>query len=192
MEKRTFNKGDFVKYCVNNNGTKVTFGIFEGIDLEPSYQYTKKYSLLLYYDSRKYCNQSTNGNDWGYKPSLEVSLNGKPCEKSIDTLEEDTWWSLCTPEEKENAIHVLHSYGYEWDEELMSLIDIKTGEIVRKIIIPKIEYNGEIIKPITQTLKDKLKKVVKKKNTTSVYGYYPPCQSVHYGHGYDGYYDDWD
>ena len=45
--KKAFNKGDFIKYSTYNSATenKTTFGIFEGVDLAPEYQYTKKFSL---------------------------------------------------------------------------------------------------------------------------------------------------
>ena len=41
--KKAFNKGDFIKYSTYNGATenKTTFGIFEGVDLAPDYQYTK-------------------------------------------------------------------------------------------------------------------------------------------------------
>lgn len=156
-EKRAFNKGDFIKYKSYGPEGKVTFGIFEGVDLAPEFQYTKKLSLVAYYDSHKYSSNLNNGVGWGYAPCLEVATNGKECEKTVDTLVEDNWWSLCTPLEKRNAIEILSSYGYQWDEELLSLVDIDTGEIIHKIIVPKIEYNGETIKPICQTYKEKLK-----------------------------------
>jgi hypothetical protein len=189
-EKKTFNKGDFVKYSSYNSATdnKVTFGIFEGVDLAPEYQYTKKFSLAAYYDSYKYCSNLDNGIGWGYAPSLDVATKEKPCEKTIDTLEEDSWWSLCTPIEKKNAIEILASYGYEWDEELLALVDTNTGEIVHKIIIPKIEYNGETIKPICKEYKSKLKKSIIDKSKPTYHG------NTQYGcYGYDPYDEEnWD
>lgn len=173
MEKQTFNKGDFLKYTsYSATGADVfRFGIFEGIDLEPSYQYTKKYSLAVFYDGRKYC-QEKDGSGWDYRAVLEVTKNGKYCEKTIDTLCEDTWWAICTPEEKERAIRILALYGYEWNEELMSLIDTNTGEVVHKIIVPKLEYKGDTIKPIREDLKNKLKHSVISKNTYTASPYY--------------------
>lgn len=176
MANQVFNKGDFVKYEAYSNGDKMTFGIFEGVDLTPDYQYTKKYSLVLYYDSKKYCSNLDNGVGWGYAPSLDIARDGKECEKSIDTLQEDNWWKLCTPHEKEEAIEVLARYGYEWNEELLALVDTSSGEVVHKIIVPKIEYNGEAIKPICEEFKYKLKETVLSKNKTTaasspMYGY---------------------
>jgi len=196
-EKKTFNKGDFVKYSTYNGATdnKVTFGIFEGVDLAPEYQYTKKFSLAAYYDSYKYCSNLDNGVGWGYAPSLDVATKEKPCEKTIDTLEEDSWWSLCTPIEKKNAIEILASYGYEWNEELLALVDTNTGEIVHKIIIPKIEYNGETIKPICKEYKSKLKKsIIDKSKPTYGGGYHGNPQYGCYGYnGYDPYDEEnWD
>ena len=37
------------------------------------------------------------------------------------------------------------------------MVDILTGEIVKRIIIPDNKYYGEIIKPITETSKNILK-----------------------------------
>lgn len=191
---KTFNKGDFIKYTVYNGSTvnKVTFGIFEGIDLAPEFQYTKKYSLAAYYDSWKYSSNINNGAGWGYAPFLEIAMDDKPCEKTIDTLKEDSWWKLCTQEEKQNAIAILAAYGYEWNEELLAIVDTNTGEIVHKIIVPKLEYNGEIIKPICKEFKNKLRSsLVKKTNVAAA----TPCYRGNpYAHSCDPYYDDenWD
>lgn len=152
-EKKTFNKGDFVKYSSYNSATdnKVTFGIFEGVDLAPEYQYTKKFSLAAYYDSYKYCSNLDNGIGWGYAPSLDVATKEKPCEKTIDTLEEDSWWSLCTPIEKKNAIEILASYGYEWDEELLALVDTNTVKLFIKSSYLRLSIT---VKPLNQSVRN--------------------------------------
>lgn len=171
---KQFNKGDFIKYKSYANNEYVAFGIFEGVDMEPEYQYAKKYSLVLYYDSHKYCSQMDNEKGWGYQEVLDVGTKQKKCEKTVDTLEENAYWSLCTPSEKENALHILAQYGYEWDEESFSLIDAETREVVHQIIMPKLEYNGDMIKPICNDLRDKLKQSVisKGKTTHTNNGYY--------------------
>lgn len=197
-EVKTFNKGDFVKYSTYNStiGNKITFGIFEGVDLAPEYQYTKKFSLVAYYDSYKYCSNLNNDAGWGYAPSLDVATKGKPCEKTIDTLVENSWWSLCTPLEKKEAIEVLAKYGYEWNEELLALVDMNTGEIVHKIITPKIEYNGETIKPICDEYKNKLKKSIVNKTKPSYSGANYSGNPRYGCYGYNGYgeydEDNWD
>ena len=65
---------------------------------------------------------------------------------------------------------------------------MNTGEIVHKIIIPKIEYNGETIKPICEEYKSKLKK--------SIIDKAKPNYRVNPQYGYNGYdpYDEenWD
>ena len=192
MEKKTFNKGDFIKYTAYSGNNNVTFGIFEGVDLAPEFQYTKKYSLVLYYDSHKYCSNGGENGGWGYKAVLDIGKDGKQCEKTIDTMEEDSWWSLCTPTEKREAIETLASYGYEWNEELMALVDVESGEIVHKIIIPKIEYHGDTIKPIGHDLKNKLKKSVLAKNKTTSAAHNPYAYNM-YGTGYGDYENEiWD
>ena len=174
MEK-FFEKGDFVKYSTYSNSDKVTFGIFEGVDLEPQCQYAKKYSLVLYYDSNQYCPSTQYGGATEYRPTLNAPINHKPCAKTIDTVKEDNWWKLCTEEDKKKALEILESYGYEWNEELLALVDMESGEIVYKIVAPRLAYHGETIRPIPQEFKDKLKKsIIEKVKTTPTtrYPYY--------------------
>lgn len=166
--KSKFSKGDFLKYTNKPN----SFVIFEGVDLMPTYQYTKKLSVVVHYDPSKYC-ENENGMGWSSRPVLEVAKNGKQCEKTVDTYDEDYFWSICTDEEKEAAIQKLAEYGYKWDEESLSLIDIETGEIVHRIIVPKLEYNGDVIKPICSEYKELLSDYALSKNTyTSRQAYY--------------------
>ena len=192
---RTFEKGDFVKYSAYSSdlNTKITFGIFEGVNLTPEYEYSKKLTLAAYYDSYKYCNHMDNEIGWGYGPVLEVATKDKPCEKTVDTYVEDKWWSLCTKEEKEQAIEILEKqYNIKWDEENMALIDMKSGEILHRIVTPKLEYLGDIIKPICSTLKTKLKNFVKSKNKTTYSGSGYPAYDNAYGYGRYGMYGEYD
>ena len=186
MESKFFNKGDFVKYTSYNGSKEFKFGIFEGIDTSTTY--SKKYSLALFYDSNKYYSKLDDERGWGYKPSMEVATKDNPCSKTTDTLQEDSWWKLCTDEEKEYALQLLEDYGYAWNEETMEIIDLKTGEILHKIVTPKIEYNGEVIKPMETVLRFKLKENVIKQNKKSSTSYY----NNEYTYGYQGYrYNDW-
>lgn len=82
-------------------------------------------------------------------------------------------------------MEILASYGIDWDEEEMTLTNVETGEILHRIIIPKIEYNGDVIKPICNELKSKLRTAVLSKNKAS-----HPNQYNAYG--YNGYYDEYD
>lgn len=188
MAAQVFNKGDFLKYTSYNgqDESKFAFAIFEGINLAPNFLYSKKLSLALFYDSFKYCQRD---NDWSCGPFLEFAQKNKRCEKTIDTLKEDYWWTICTPQEKEKAINILADYGLEWNEDLLSLVDMETGEIVYKIFSPKVEYNGEKIKPIRSELKKLLKDSVKnkQKTTTTLANAY---NNAAYGYGYDDYYYD--
>ena len=191
-EKKIFNKGDFIKYNAynsSNDNNRFAFGIFEGVDLAPEYQYTKKLSLAAYYDSWKYCNNLNNEVGWGHQPVLEVASQNKPCEKTIDTICEDSWWTVCTPLEKKHALEILATYGIDWNEEEMTLTNVETGEILHRIIVPKLEYNGDVIKPICDELKTKLKTAVLSKNKTSYSSSYP---SQYNAYGYNGYYDEYD
>ena len=80
-------------------------------------------------------------------------------------------------------------YNIKWDEENMALIDMKSGEILHKIVTPKLEYLGDTIKLTCSALKNKLKDFVKSKNkSTYGNGSYP---SYRYGgYGLYGEYDD--
>jgi hypothetical protein len=144
--------------------------------------------LAAYYDSWKYCSHLDNGVGWGYQPVLEVASQNKPCEKTIDTICEDSWWTVCTPLEKKRALEILAKYDIDWDEEEMTLTNVETGEILHRIIVPKIEYNGDVIKPICDELKSKLKIAVLSKNKTSYSSSYP---SQYNAYGYNGS-DEWD
>jgi len=175
--KRKFERGDFLKY-ENKPGS---FAIFEGVDLMPTYQYTKKLSVVAFFDPSKYC-EGENGCGWGSRPFLEIARDNKPCEKTVDTFEEDYFWKVCTPNEKEMALATLEEYGYEWDEEKLALIDKFTNKIIHKIIVPKLEYDGTIIKPMSQNHKKCLKDYITTKNSYS-YG--------SYGYQQYGYYDDY-
>jgi hypothetical protein len=184
--KRKFEKGDFLKY-ENKPGS---FVIFEGVDLLPTYQYTKKFSVAAHYDPSKYC-ENENGVGWSTRPFLEIAKSNKPCEKTLDSLEEDYFWKVCTETEKAAAIQKLRDYGYEWDEESLSIVDMETGEVVHKIIVPKLEYNGDVIKPICDEFKELLTDYVISKNTYS--SSYGGCNTPYGYQGRDMYENDyWD
>lgn len=155
-----FNKGDFLKYDTKPG----SFVIFEGLDLMTTYQYNKKYSVAVYFDPSKYC-ENENGVGWGVRPVLEVASPAKHCEKTVDTLVEDYFWKRCTETEKQEALLKLAEYGLLWDEEKLELINIETKNVVYKIISPKLEYNGDVIKPIRGDFKGLLKSSVLSKNT---------------------------
>lgn len=180
---RNFEKGDFIKYT----NKPESFGIFEGIDLDPSMKYAKKWSMVLYFDPSKYCQKESGG--WGSVPVLELPKDGKPCPKTIDTLKEDYSWKICSPEEKRNCIEKLAEYGLEWDEENMTLVDTETGEIIHKVFVPKIEYNGEVVKPMQEQFKEMIKKYVINENkpTYTTYNSNLGHHTPYYGRRYDDY-----
>jgi len=162
---RTFNPGDFVK----RSNRKGSFMIYEGKDV--SNTYAKKLTLAVAYDPEKYM-QKPNSYGYEYVPYLDEPKNGQACETTIDTDKEDNWISLCTQEEKEEAIEILEQYGYVWDEENLALVDMVTGEIIKKIYVPDNKYHGETIKPITNNSKDVLKKFCIDKNKKTYSSYY--------------------
>lgn len=181
---KVFEKGEFIRYI--NKPT--SFGIFEGIDLDPTMKYAKKWSMVLFFDPSKYC-QNEDGGGYSSKPVLEVAKGANPCPKTIDTDKEDYSWRICTPTEKKECIEKLAEFGLEWDEENMELVDIMTREILHKVFIPKIEYNGEIVKPVCHEFKKIMKKYViaENKPTYTNYGGYTGCHSPYYNGRYSEY-----
>ena len=149
-EKRVLKEGDFIK----RDNRKGSFMIYEGRNISDTC--VKKLTLVCAYDPEKYMQTTTGGYD--HVPYLDVANKTKPCGETKDTDKEDYWISLCTPTEKADAIEILEQYGYIWDEENMALVDMVTGEIIKRIVIPDNKYYGEIIRPITDDSKNLLKK----------------------------------
>lgn len=158
-----FKKGDFIKNKSYYTDNVLKFAIFEGTDLAKDYVYLKKYSLALFYSPKKYVSTPEYS---GYKEVFEIATKDKKCNETVDTAIETAWWTICTEEEKKEAIEIINKHGYDWNEELMSIVDIETREIIYHIPIPKIEYNGELIIP-NNKLKNKLKKYIMDKSKTS-------------------------
>lgn len=180
--KNRFQPGDFL----TSSNKPTSFCIFEGIDLSTSSTY-KKLSVLASYDPSKYCES-----DGGYRmmPFMEVAKKNKMCEKTIDSEVPCYWTRKCTESEKEEALKKLHDYGYLWDEEKKAILDAKTNEVVCKIYLPKYEYNGDIIKPISKQFKKILRMFCLDKNKKVEYNYssYNRYWGM-YGDGYDDYWD---
>jgi hypothetical protein len=156
-----FRPGDFITFS-NKPGA---FAIYEGIDVSISSTF-KRYTAILSYDPSKYTQT-----DEGYRmvPSLEVSSKLRNCEKTIDTNESTYWTRKCTKEEVEKALEVMKTYGYEWDYKTLSIVAIGTGDVIAKVHFPKIEYTGQIIKPMTEKFKNMLKMFCINKNKTTAY-----------------------
>ena len=181
-EYRKFKKGEFL----TNTNKPGSFVIFEGIEDE-SCSTMKKYSTLVSYDPSKY-RENPNGGGWITSPYLDVSTNAIRCTQTVDGDTNSYWWRPCTQQEIEKAISILNDYGYYWNEDMLSIIAKDTGEIVSTVAEPKLEYNGEVVKPISQKFKELLSKVchgiIEKK-----YSY----RTTYYS-GYAGFWDEeyWD
>ena len=150
-----FNPGDFVTF----SNKKGSFAIYEGVDASTTSY--KKLTVLLYYDPSKYTQT-----DEGYKmiPFMETSKKNKPCEKTVDTDENSYWTRRCTAEEIDEALEVMREYGYLWDEENLAVVAADSGDVITKIRLPKIEYKGQVIKPMTEKFKKLLKFFCLEKN----------------------------
>jgi len=177
--KREFTKGEFI----TNTNKPGSFAIFEGIEVE-SATVNKKYSVIVSYEPKKY-RELPNGRGWDSLPYLDVATKSTRCEQTVDGDTESFWWRPCTESEKETALSILQDYGYYWNDELCAIIAKDTGEIIRTIVEPKIEYNGDVVKPISNKFKKLLKKVCDE-ITKKKYSY----QTTYYG-GYSCY-DFWD
>lgn len=176
-----FEKGMFLTKSYN----KGNFIIFEGLDISTSY--SKKYSILAMYDPHKYCRKDETSYDYEYKEYIETATSEKRCSETLSDDKETSWIRKCTDEEKNEAINKLHEFGYDWSDELMSLIDMETGEIIRKIPIVLNEYNGEIIHPLTRNKKNLLYDYVEATNNPQ--SKYP--HSPYYSKRYNNYYNDY-
>ena len=178
-ETRMFKKGDFITY----NNKPGSFSIFEGIDLSTSSY--KRFSVIVDYDPNKY--RKHDDGEYKSSPFFEVATKTTRCDKTVDEGYETYWVRVCTDAEKERAIDIMQQYGYYWNEDLLAVINKETGEIIRKVVNPKLEYHGEIIRPITKRLKKLLRIFCvennKKKYSATTY-YYNPYYSY-----YDEYYD---
>lgn len=184
-----FEKGMFL----TNPNQKGTFFIFEGIDISTT-QYTKKYSVVAAYDPHKYCRESDTSYVYTYKEWFDYANNEERCSETVNETCETSWIRQCTAEEKEQAINVLHEYGYDWSDEMLALIDMESGEIVRKIPCPSNEYNGDIIFPLNDSNKGLLHDYVESINkpklaTTSCNHVYDEAYWNRYN-DYDDYYYD--
>ena len=175
---KKFKPGDFITFS-NKEGS---FAIYEGVDISTSS--LKKLTSILSYDPSKYVKTEE-----GYKtcPFLEISSKTKNCEKTIDTDESSYWVRKCNAEEIERAIKIMKDYGYIWDEENLSVLYASSGSVATKIRIPKIEYNGQIIKATPDKLKALLKVFCKEKSKKQNYSYGGTAFWDMYG--YDNYWD---
>ena len=178
--KRAFRKGEFI----TNTNKPGSFAIFEGNECE-SYGSFKKYTAVLSFEPSKH--HQVESGEWVTSPYLDIAVPGRKCETTVDGDTESYWWRPCTDKEKERALDILQGYGYFWNEELKAVIARESGEIIKSIVEPKLEYNGEVVKTASSKLKDLLRKVcdamIKDKYSYSTRYY---C----YGDFWDG--DYWD
>ena len=182
--KRTFEKGEFI----TNTNKPGSFAIFEGVECESQSAYCKKYSVIAYYDPSKYRELEHGG--WGTSPHLDVATRTTRCEQTVDGDTTSYWWRPCNVNEKEKAIDLLQQYGYYWNDDLKAIVAKDTGDIVRTIVEPKLEYNGEVVKPISQRFKDLLRKVCDE-IINRKYSY--KSQSAAYYNEYGGFWgEEWD
>lgn len=188
-----FQKGEIISTGVEANPS---FAIYEGKD-RSEYSGYKKLSVIAYYCPNKYI--KTDDGSYQPHPFFEAATKDKPCEKTVDSDVPTYWVRKCSPSEREKALEKFKEYGYEWDENELTLTNFHTGEIVYKIKRPIIKYNGEqIIPTVCNHFKSILKSFCKSKNkkTTTTYNNYSygdDYYSNYWGRRGNGEYDDyWD
>lgn len=165
-----FERGDFLR----KDNKKGSFMIYEGNNLsETNY---KRMTVICFYDPEAF-----QMGPIGYEsvPKLEVATKVSHCPTTIDTDEEDFWVKICTPNEKAAALEILKKHGLFWNEETLELVDIESGEVIKRVTVPDNKYYGEIIRPISE----KFKEIIKKWVISKIKPYYNP------NYNYD-YYDD--
>jgi hypothetical protein len=146
-----FERGDFLR----KDTKKGSFMIFEGNNVsDTSY---KRLSLVCYYNPEEF---QMGAIGYESKPKLEIATKLAPCPTTVDTDEEDFWIKKCSPNEKAAALEILKQHGLFWNEETLELVDIETGEVVRRVIVPDNKYYGQIIHPISEKFKELIKKWV--------------------------------
>lgn len=172
-----FKKGEFIKL----NSDPRSFFIYEGIETTPYPQsYYKRYSVILHYDPFKYVKI---GDEWEQRPNLSVATEDKPLERHIESNMDGSTYSCLSQSEKEEALRVLKTYGYIWDEENLTL-KRSDGTVVKVIKSPKIEYLGDEVRPMKHNKRKLLSKVCSSLTRASSYygSNYYPSQTMH---GYD-------
>lgn len=167
-DKKVFEKGEFIR----KKSKPGSFMIFDGDNISQTAY--KRLTLVCSYEPERY---SVGSCGYAPKPFFSVACNGVPCEDTVDTDVEDFWIIRLTEGEKNKALKVISSYGYEWDEKNLAMIRINDGKVVKKIVVPDNKYHNEVIKPISLEFKALLKKSctkTKKKSyeTSPYYGYY--------------------
>jgi len=174
--KRKFNRGDFLR----RNSKKDSFMIYEGNNLSETA--LKKMSLICFYDPEKYVM-----GDMGYeqKPHLEVASKDKPCSETIDSEEEDYFIKVCNEAEKKKAMEILAKYGFQWNEQTFELVDIETGEVVRKLLVPDDKYYGQIVRPMGEKMKCIAKDYCAGKNKKYTNSYNASSGYMQYGDYYE-------
>lgn len=180
---KKFKPGDFITF----SNKKDSFAIYEGNDVSTSTY--KKLTTLLSYDPSKYT-QTEEG--YIMIPNMDVSTKSKRCERTVETDEDTYWTRKCTAEEIEAALGIMREYGYLWDEKNLAVVAVGSGEVITKVYIPKIEYNGQILKPMTEKFKKLLKLFCLEKNKKVEYSYPSPYSRYWDMMGEGGYDDYWD
>ena len=184
-----FKKGDFIKL----NSTPNSFFIYEGIETE-LYQNSmyKRYSVIVFYDPEKYVKVEDK---WETVPNLVVAKPSQPLDRRIESDEEGSVYSKLSEEEKREALKILDKWGYKWNEETLTISKKDDTESVQ-IYIPKITYEGEEVRPISEDNKKLLHKVCNeksiKKPETTYSSYERTYSHYQYRDTWKGEYGYWD
>lgn len=153
---RNFKPGDFIRMTYLNQGA---FAIFQGKEVIGQYGYPT-YTTLVYYNPSKY--QEVEGK-WVARPYLSVAREGSRFFDTVTVKCEGPSFEICTDKEKAEAIELLKAYGYGWDDEQKMLFYLQSGEIINKIVVPVVKYDGTEIAPNNEERLQCISAIIKKK-----------------------------
>ena len=201
-----FKRGDFITHV----SRPMSFAIYEGVDLYPSFTYAKLMSLALWYSPYDYVKDEEN-DTWHQTERFITASEDKPCDMKYDATDIGKWRKL-TQEEINEAYKVMNKHGVYYDSKKMTLHhdggaliyelkgetqndeDDEEETIQREII----KYNGETIILTNNDTKERLrnaahKKAKEKEKTTNYYDQYSWNKRYdeydeyynRYGHYYD-------
>jgi hypothetical protein len=173
-----FSAGDIV---VSRYGER--YYLFEGKTVEKLNGSVTYYSVIAEYDPKK-CTRTKEG--WGFVEHFDVASVTN--QLAIPSDREDVTYRLANEREKAKFLDILDSYGYFWDAKTSTLTEIDGGEVVHTVVMPKTEYNGEVISPLSGIHQEMLKNFCTEKNMDHDYSH----SYAGYGYNYHNYGDYWE
>ena len=180
-EKRQFERGDII----TKSSVKGWFVIYDGTPINVT-TYTKKYALVLYYDPEKYQKVDDSGT-WDKREFLSYATCTEACAENIDENKETFWYTIAEGEDLEAVHKKLAEMHLHWDRDTLTLTNTETGEVIKQLKSPKLNYDGLPIIPSNGFLRSICATIdkVNPKETAGSGAYHNP----YYGRYGEDYYD---